>query len=375
MTKYHNSLFLFGPRQVGKTFLIKNSLTPDIMIDLLEQSEYLRYSKDTSLLSAEVAAVSKNNCQIVIDEIQRCTDLLNEVQLIMGKRPGSQFILTGSSARKLKRAGVNLLGGRAITLHLHPLTHQELAGSFSLDKCLRFGSLPNVVLEKNDDDKARLLKSYVETYLKEEVQQESVTHNIPAFARFLELAAFENGNIINYQNLAREVGLHSKTIKEYFTVLEDTLLGFLFPPYTGSHRKRIVAHPKFYFFDCGVAGALRGELTRDLAPGTPPYGRAFEHFIVLEIKRALDYLEKDFRISFFRTSDGAEVDVILESAGKIWAIEIKSSAQPGPSEVRGLKSFMSDHKYDRAICLCRTPRVFNSDGIEFLPWPDFFRQL
>ena len=177
---YKNSFFLFGPRQVGKTYLIKHTLLPDLFIDLLKQSEFLRYIKDVSILSREVEALKKEKCCVVIDEIQRCPELLNEVQLIMDNKPEIQFILTGSSARKLRRAGINLLGGRAITLHLHPLTSEELAGSFSLEEALQFGTIPNIVIEKDRQNKIRLLKSYVEIYIKEEIQQESLTRNIPA---------------------------------------------------------------------------------------------------------------------------------------------------------------------------------------------------
>ncbi|MFH1386490.1 MAG: ATP-binding protein [bacterium] len=375
LRKYSRSFFLFGPRQVGKTYLIEHTLSPDIFINLLDQREYLRYAKDVSLLSKEVGALNKTTSQIVIDEIQRCPDLLNEVQLLMGKLPGAQFILTGSSARKLKRAGVNLLGGRAITLNLHPLTHEETGNLFSLEKALRFGGIPSVVLQQNEAEKIRSLKSYSEVYLKEEIQQEALTRNIPAFARFLELAAFENGNVINYQGIAREIGIHSKTVKEYFQILEDTLLGFLFSPYSGSHRKRIITHPRFYFFDRGVVTALRGELSQDLTAGTSPYGRAFEHFIVLELKRLLDYREKEARLSFFRTSDGAEVDIILELDKEVWAVEIKSSAEPAAAEIRGLKSFKKDHRVDRSICVCQTPRPFTSEGIEFLNWQAFLKQF
>lgn len=374
LKKYHSSLFLFGPRQVGKTYLIKHTLSPDIFIDLLKHSEFLRYAKDVSLLSAEVKALNKDKGLIVIDEIQRCPELLNEVQLLMEDKPQLQFILTGSSARKLKRSGVNLLGGRAITLHLYPLTHTELEKDFVLEEAMHFGTLPSIALERNKQDKVRLLKSYAETYLKEEIHQESLTRNIPAFAKFLELAAYENGNLINFQSLAREVGVHSKTIKEYFYILEDTLLGFLIYPYGKSPRTKIVAHPKFYFFDCGVVLTLRNELSSDLVQGTPPYGRAFEHFIMLEIRRLLDYSEIESKMSFFRTTDGAEVDLILEIEKEVWAIEIKAASEPRLSDVRGLKSFIKDHKYTRALCICLTPRAFVLDKIEFVPWQSFMRE-
>lgn len=373
--KYHNSLFLFGPRQVGKTYLIKHTLSADIFIDLLKHSEFLRYAKDVSLLSKEAEALKKDKGLIVVDEIQRCPELLNEVQLLMEERPQLQFILTGSSARKLKRSGVNLLGGRAITLHLYPFTYQELGKNFILDEAMHFGTLPKVALEKEKQGKIRLLRSYLETYLQEEIHQESLTRNIPAFAKFLELAAYENGNLINFQSLAREVGIHSKTIKEYFCILEDTLLGFLLYPYGKSHRTKMVAHPKFYFFDCGVAAALRNALAGDLTVGTPPYGRAFEHFITLEIKRLLDYSEAESKMSFFRTTDGAEVDLILELKDEVWAIEIKASSEPCLSDARGLRSFIKDHKYAKALCVCLTPRSFVADKIEFIPWQSFLQQL
>lgn len=371
LKKYHSSLFLFGPRQVGKTFLIKHTLSPDIFINLLQHNEFLRYAKDVSLLSREVKALNKDKGLIVVDEIQRCPELLNEVQLVMEDKPELQFILTGSSARKLKRSGVNLLGGRAITLHLYPLTHRELGKDFMLEEAMHFGTLPSIALEKNKQDKIRLLKSYVETYLQEEIHQESLTRNIPAFAKFLELAAYENGNLINFQSLTREVGVHSKTIKEYFHILEDTLVGFLIYPYGKSPRTRIVSHPRFYFFDCGVVLALRNELSGDLVQGTPPYGRAFEHFIMLEIRRLLDYSEVESKMSFFRTTDGAEVDLILEIGKEVWAIEIKASSEPRPSDVRGLRSFIKDHKYTRALCVCLTPRAFVNDKIEFVQWQSF----
>lgn len=369
------SFFLFGPRQVGKTFLIQHTLKPDLFINLLASQEYTRYSRDPALLSREAGELKNELSLIVIDEIQRCPELLNEVQIILGNKPQTQFILTGSSARKLKRASVNLLGGRAITVHLYPLTWQETGGAYPLIDILQFGSLPSIVLEQEKGNKARLLKGYTETYLKEEIQQEALTRNIPAFAKFLELAAFENGNVINYQNLARETGVHSKTIKEYFQILEDTLLGFLFFPYGKSHRRRIISHPKFYFFDGGVVTALRGDLSQELMAGTPPFGRKFEHFIILETKRLLDYREREAKISFFRTSDGAEVDLIIELRNEIWAIEIKSSSAPALSEIRGLRGFMKDHKYSRALCVCQTPRPFNNEGVEFLPWKDFLAQL
>ena len=376
VTHYNDSLCLFGPRQTGKTCLIKETLSPDIYIDLLKHSEFLRYANDVSLLSKEVQALSgRGKLLVVLDEIQRVPELLNEVHSLIERFKQAQFVLTGSSARKLRRAGVNLLGGRAITLHLHPFTSDELGESFSLDDALRFGTLPPVSLARDRQHKVRLLRSYVETYLEEEVQREALTRNIPAFARFLELSAFENGHILNFQTLARDVGVHAKTIKEYFQILEDTLLGFFLFPYGKSPRSRLVSHPKFYFFDSGVVRALRKELSSDLLPASPPYGDAFEHWVFLEMKRALDYRERVASLCVVRTTDGVEVDVILERGSETWAIEIKASAAPQLSDVRGLRSFMRDHKVKRAICACQTPRPYVADTIEFLPWQAFLKEV
>jgi predicted AAA+ superfamily ATPase len=369
------SFFLFGPRQVGKTSLIKETLSPDLYLNLLDHSEFIRFSRNPSLLNAEVAKLGNDTPLIVIDEIQRCPELLNAVQMLIDERPGIKFALTGSSARKLRRAGVNLLGGRAYTFHLHPFTHEELKDLFFLDDALRFGTLPPVVVSNEEQDKIRFLKGYVETYLKEEIQQEALTRNIPAFMRFLELAAFENGRIINFSSLSREIGVKSTVVKEYFSLLEDTLVGFMLRPYSHSARARIVTHPKLYLFDHGVVAALKGSLSQELIEGTRPFGEAFEHWVILETKRILEYRERECRLSFFRTTDGAEVDLILEMPDGVWAVEIKSSATPAAADMKGLKSFISDHPHKRVICVCRTPRPYDRGGVEFLPWADFFRQL
>lgn len=376
LSDYSNdSVFLFGPRQVGKTFLIKNTVSFDLFINLLRDEEFLRYANYPALLFEEIRSLKKEKLCIVIDEIQRLPKLLNEVHFIIEEISGCRFILTGSSARKLRREGVNLLGGRALKLSLHPLTYEEIKESSSFENILRFGTLPRIVTEEKEIYKIRRLKSYIETYLREEIQQESLVRHMPSFAKFLDLAAYENGNILNFQSLSREVGVHSKTIREYFSILEDTLLGFFLNPYTKSKRKKIVSHPRFFLFDLGVVHTLRKELERELVAGTPPYGKAFEHFIILEIKRLSDYRELEIEMSFFRTRDGAEVDLILEIRDQVWAVEIKSGKNPGLSGLRGLRSFLKDHKVDRALCVCQTPREFERGKIEFLPWQKFLKQL
>jgi predicted AAA+ superfamily ATPase len=371
----NHSFFLFGPRQTGKTFLINNFFKFDLYINLLKSSEHRRYSLNPDILAKEISSLKNNSAIIVIDEIQKVPQLLDEVQSVMQNHPAMQFVLTGSSARKLKRAGANLLGGRAVTRYLHPLTHKEMKSDFDLDCVLRFGSLPKIFLEKNEATKARLLKAYVETYLKEEIQQEALTRNIPAFSFFLELAGFENGHIINFSDLSKKIGVHGATVKEYFHILEDTLIGFFLYPYKKSIRKKIVSHPKFYFFDTGIVSCLQKRLSEPFTPATPPYGHAFEHWVILETKRLIDYAEIEASLSFFRTTDDAEVDLVLEIHGKTWAIEIKSAAEPNPSSFKGLKSFISDHKVDRSLCVCQTPRKYQDGPIEFLPWKTFLEEI
>lgn len=373
------SFFLLGPRQVGKTSLIRNTLNPHLIIDLAPQSEYLRYAKNPALLEKEISALSSEKLCIVIDEIQRLPDLLNTVQHILDQDQDAsrpvQFVMTGSSARKLRRKGSNLLGGRALNFRLHPFTHLELGDAFSLEKALHYGTLPSVALEPQDTEKIRLLKSYAEIYLREEIQQEALTRNVPAFARFLELAAFENGRLLNFTNIAREVGVESKTIKEYFQILDDTLLGFFLHPTARSHRERIIAHSRFYFFDTGVTRALKGQAATLLIEGTPDFGDAFEHWVILETRRLLDYRERETKMSFFRTSDGAEVDLLLEFPKEIWAIEVKSNPSPSRADLRGLRSFLKDHNAAKAFCVCRTPRPYREGRIDFVPWKDFFGMI
>lgn len=372
-----HSFFLLGPRQVGKTHWVHHHLKPDLFINLLLHKEYLRYARDPSLLSKEIDHLKshKKKILVVIDEIQKCPELLNEVHLLMESGYPLRFVLTGSSARKLRKGGVNLLGGRALTYHMFPLTDEEWGKSFDLDLALSYGSMPSIVMQETVSDKALLLESYVETYLKEEIQQEALTRNLPAFSRFLELAAFENGHLLNLNNLSREVGVHSKTIKEYFQILEDTLIGFFLYPYTRSHRQKLVAHPKFYFFDPGVVSALRRELSVEKIPGTSIYGNAFEHWCLLEIQKRISYHHREARLSFFRTADGTEVDLILEIKKQVWAIEIKSSNNIHSSALKGLQSFARDHDYDRLICLSTTPRAYQAGGVEILPWQDFMGEL
>jgi uncharacterized protein len=367
------SVFLFGPRQVGKTWLLKHLLPQATYIDLLDGRERIRYTKHTNILMREVEAIGTGKGTIVIDEVQKAPGLLDEVQRVIYQYPEIHFVLTGSSARKLKRNQANLLGGRAVTLTLFPFSYTEVSTYFSLADFLQFGGLPAVFLAHEPDTKKNILESYVQTYLKEEIYDESLTRNLPAFTNFLDLAGFENGNIINYSTIAREVGVSSRLIKDYFSILEDTLLGFFLKPFHASHRKKMIRHPKFYFVDMGIVFAIKKMLTVDLIEGTPLYGETFEHFIILEIMKAIAYRREEIDVSFFRTSDGVEVDIILEKHGKIIPIEIKSSAEP--RKISGMRSFLKDHTVERAYCVCQTPRAYVENNVRFLPWQDFIEKM
>jgi len=367
------SAFLFGCRQAGKTWLLRHTLIPDLYIDLLKKSERMRYTANAELLYAEVEALGKRNPLVVIDEIQKTPGLLDEVHRIIESPHEAKFILTGSSARKLKRSQANMLGGRAITLRLFPFCYGEIRDSFSLTDYLHFGGLPQVWLANSDRGRKQLLESYVQTYLNEEIYEEAAIRNLPAFTRFLEFAGHENGNTLNYSAISMQLGVSSKTVDEYFRILEDTLLAFRLMPYNKSHRKRIVKHPKFYFIDPGLVFALKRMLSVALTEGTPLFGDAFEHFVILEVVKAISYLGEEINVSFFRTSDGAEVDLILDKHGRVIPIEIKSSAAPGKPS--GLRSFLRDHDVHSAYCACRTPRAYRMEDVTFIGWQSLVEKL
>ncbi|MBI2119150.1 MAG: ATP-binding protein [Elusimicrobia bacterium] len=368
-----HSFFLFGPRQTGKSTLLHSLFNQKTTLyyDLLHYEEYRRLITDPSLFREEVISRHKNITHVVVDEIQRVPELLNEVHSLMEGGQAPYFALSGSSTRKLKKAHANLLAGRAWTYHLHPLTCQELGERFSLDKALQLGTLPSVILSEEEESSIRTLRSYVETYLKEEIEQEALVRNLPCFLRFLTLAADENGNIINYSNISRETGTSYVTVKKYFQILEDTLIGFALLPYSKSIRTRLVKHPKFYFFDTGVKRAILKKASVPIERGTSEYGKAFEHFMICEIKRAAEYKEKDYSFYFYQSSNHAEVDLIIEPAkGKTLALEIKANPNPDISQLRGLKSFVEVCPQAELFCVCSTTRKRKAGMITFLPWQE-----
>ncbi|UCF97989.1 MAG: ATP-binding protein [Spirochaetaceae bacterium] len=372
-----HSFFLFGARGTGKsTFLdefFKDSTT--IWIDLLDPEQEDRYARNPSELRQQIAANRESLEWVVIDEVQKVPKLLDVVHAVVEKE-NIRFALTGSSARRLKKDTVNLLAGRAFVYNLFPFTHQELGSNFDLDQALQFGTLPTLFSLNNEKEYQTYLRAYSLTYLKEEVWAEHLIRKLDPFRRFLEIAAQSNGEIINYSNIAADVGADHKTVASYFEILEDTLLGFVLEPFHHSLRKRQLKSPKFFFFDPGVVRALTRMLTVALKSKTYAYGRAFEHFVIVEIIRLSSYHQKDFRFSYLNTKDGVEIDLIVERPGQRTAlIEIKSTTQVSERDIRQLARFKKDLPFSEAFCLSQDPVKKQINGVLALPWEEGIKAL
>lgn len=334
-----HSFFLFGPRQVGKSTLLKN-IPHERYLDLLAPALSQRYMQDPSLLAREVAMLGTSSGTLIIDEIQRVPALLDVVQQLMAQYPAMRFIMSGSSARKLKRGNANLLGGRALERHLFPLTHGELGADFDLHLALQIGTLPHVysVAKRGDLQLAsELLRSYATLYVDQEIRAEALVRNLRGFQHVLRIAAAQTSEQVNLSSISRESGVSLAMVREYYSILEETLIGFFLEPWAKSTRKRLSKAPKFYFFDTGVVRAINEQEATPI--DSVQRGRLFEQWIVHEIKRLLVYHDKRLRMSFFRTSHGAEVDVLLERGDTIvLAIECKSSPNVAKAELRGFQS-------------------------------------
>lgn len=368
-----NSFFLFGARGTGKTTLIQRFLfeKSHIKIDLLDERTYESLSLNIGELDSILLDAEKNNIEwVAIDEIQKLPKLLDTVHKYI-ERKKIKFALTGSSARKLKRGGANLLAGRAFTYDLFPLTHKELRATFDLDKAMSWGTLPKSYLSETDEERAMFLQSYVNTYIKEEILVEQIIRKIEPFRRFLSIAAQESGNIINYENISKDVKASAVTVKSYFQILEDTLIGFFLEPFHESVRKRQKSNPKFYLFDLGVKRALSKQLTLQLQPKTFDYGVAFEHFIISEIKRICSYCRNDYEFFYLKTKDDAEIDLIIDRPGKQRVlIEIKSTNLVRDSDVRTVSRFVKDMKNTVAYCLSNDPTPKEVNDVKCRFWKD-----
>ncbi len=373
----NRSFFLFGARGTGKSTFLRNHFSGcnTLWIDLLLPEVEDRFALHPQLLAEQIAAREDPTDWVIIDEVQKVPRLLDVVHSQI-ESTGARFALTGSSSRKLKRGSVNLLAGRAFVYHLFPFTSRELGDSFDLRAALAFGTLPGLQVLETDEEKNDFLRAYALTYLKEEVWGEHLIRSLDPFRVFIEIAAQSNGELINYSRIARDVGVDTKTVQSYFQILEDTLVAFMIEPYHRSVRKRQSQAPRFYLFDTGVSRALSRTLNVPLNPGTYAFGRAFEHFVVTEILRRNDYLKTDFRLSYLRTKDGAEVDLVIERPGQpLVLVEIKSSTQVDAADLRHLAAFRADIRDAEAVCLCREsePRLVNK--IRILPWAQGINEI
>lgn len=358
------SVLLLGPRQTGKSSLIRHALKGARVYDLLDSDVFLKLSRRPARLREELTPSDKT---VVIDEIQKMPALLDEIQLLIEER-GVRFLLTGSSARKLRRGGANLLGGRAATATLHPFVSAEIA-DLELTRALQFGLLPPIHFSSNPEAD---LADYVGTYVREEIAAEGLTRNVPAFSRFLEVAALCNGQQVNFTNIANDAQVARTTVHEYFEILKDTLLAYDLPAWQETAKRKPVQVRKFYFFDVGVARALRGG--GPLQENSAEFGAAFESFLFHELRSYADYRlgRRNENLHYWRSKSGFEVDFIL--AGKT-AVEVKASRHVSPRDLRGLRALAEEGGMRRLLCVSRESDRRVIDGIEVLPWRLFLKRL
>jgi predicted AAA+ superfamily ATPase len=362
------TIFLWGPRQTGKTTLLRAAYPDALWIDLLKAEEYRRYLENPEWLRGELAE-RRSIRQVVIDEVQKVPGLLDEAHWLHENR-GVHFALCGSSARKVKRGHANLLGGRAIRYELHGLTAQEIGKAFDLTRALNHGYLPRMY---QTDRPARFLNSYVADYLKEEVAAEGLVRNLPVFSGFLNAAALSDTELVNFSTISRDCGVSSPTIQQYFQILVDTLLGRWLPAYTKRPKRRVIAAPKFYFADVGVVNFLarRGTIQR----GSELYGKAFENWVFHELCASNAYREAFAQISYWRLASGIEVDFIINDMQL--ALEAKATPRVTSDHLKGLRTLVEDHpriKLRTVVCLEDKVRR-TEDGILILPAREFCDRL
>lgn len=368
------SAFLWGARKTGKSSFLKQHFPESIYYDFLLTEEVHKFSAKPSVFRQELEAMpaEKLKYPVIVDEIQKVPELLNEVHwLIENKKVG--FILCGSSARKLRRGAANLLGGRAWRFNFYPLIYQEIP-DFDLLKALNNGLIPSHYLSSQPH---RNLRAYVSDYIAEEVQAEGLVRNLPAFARFIDIVGFTNGEMLNYANIARDCGVNAKTVKEYYQILEDTLVGYLIYPYVKKVKRDIIqSTPRFYLFEVGVANYLAQRNIVGLKGSEA--GKAFEHYILMEIKAYLGLNELDLPINYWRSKSGLEVDFVLNQGQT--AIEVKISEDPHLGDLKGLRAFCEEHRPAHALVVCQVDRprkveIANQQSILMLPWRQFLDML
>jgi predicted AAA+ superfamily ATPase len=355
------SHFLLGPRQTGKTFLIHHTLKNVRVYDLLDAETYLALSQNPGRISEEL---QQQDRVVVIDEIQRLPELLNEVHRLIETR-GTRFLLTGSSARKLRRGGINLLGGRARTRYLHPLTYRELNKYFDIFRATERGLIPSIYF--SDEPRADL-QAYAGTYLQQEILAEGATRNIPAFSRFLRVAALCNATLVNFTNVANDAQVARTTVYEYFEILKDTLILFELPAWRKSKKRKPLASSKYYFFDVGAVAVLQG---REFRAGTPEFGEAFETYLMHELQSFSDYISGE-QLSYWRSTSGFEVDFII---GGHTALEVKAKKNLSPNDIKPLRMLAEEGKLKRYICVSMELRRRKVGNIDILPYREFLDRL
>ncbi len=359
------AMFLFGARQVGKSTLLKERFPEAEYYDLLIPSVRKRFKRNPEIFKEALSAKPQGTL-VIVDEVQKVPELLDLVHWLMVNK-GLHFILSGSSARKLKRTGANTLGGRAEPRTLFPLVWPEVT-DFQIDRAVQNGMIPRHYMIEDATDR---LEAYVDIYIKEEIQEEAAVQNIDSFERFMEVAAISDGEMLNYSNIATDCEVSAKTVKSYFNILKDTLLGYEIPAYTKVVKRKVVQSPKFYYFDVGLANFLMGR--HSLKRGTDDYGHAFEHFIMQEIIAYRGYFKRQENISYWHTYNGHEVDAVIGDA-KV-AIEIKSSEIVKTKHKAGLKAFKEEHPDCRLILVSLDPITRVSEDKELIYATDFLRML
>lgn len=359
------SQFLFGPRATGKSTLIQQQLPEAQVYDLLDAETFRALIARPKLLEERLG---DGRQPVVIDEIQKLPSLLDEVHRLIEKRK-VRFLLTGSSARKLRRGGANLLAGRAWEARLFPLTWQELGGGFDLLRYLNTGGLPAIHASPDAKDE---LAAYVGTYLQEEIQAEAVTRNLASFSEFLTLAALSNGQEINFESMAIDCGVSPGTLKNYFQVLSDTLVGLGLPGFTRTRKRKAISRAKHYFFDVGVVNQLAGR--GEIAPRSELFGAALEHFLVLEVRAYNSYSRTNAPLHYWRSTSKMEVDLVV--GPNLLAVELKATALVQDKHLKGLRALKEEGLLRRYLCvsLDEAPRR-TADGIEILPWQTFLERL
>ncbi len=356
------SVLLLGPRRIGKSALIRHQLKDYKLYNLLESDTFLRLSQRPSLIRESLGPSDR---LIVIDEIQKLPNLMDEVHLMIEER-GVRFLLTGSSARKLRRTHTSLMAGRAKTMGLFPFVTAELP-DFDFARALQYGTLPPIYLSDDPEDE---LRSYVGDYLREEIQAEALSRNIESFSRFLHRAALSSGEVLNFESVARDAQVPARTIREYYTVLEDTLVGTMLEPFNTEGKRKSISKGKFYFFDVGVMNAIIGQYA--LAPATAAYGTAFEHFLFQEIHAYISYFGKNRKLRFWRSTTHQEVDFVVEDE---LAIEVKATSTCDVRDLRGLRAFSEEQSTRRKILVCQEKHKRTLDGVEIMPVQLFLKEL